>query len=344
VAGARNPPLPAFIRAPRPVGTHHARQESPVTEPFVRPDVSAFLQYLASVPVPRLHEMDPVAARQQASAMAGVADPPVGAIAVMRDLAMPGPGGDIPLRLYDSRPSRDPGPVIVFFHGGGWVLGDLTSYDSACAEIARTLDLPVVSVNYRLAPEAPWPAAPDDCEAAARWVADAPEALGLRPTSLVLAGDSAGGTLTIVTAIALRDTPAARPVIAQWAIYPAADMVTHYPSFKEFGAGYLLTEEAMVWFNGHYRPDVTDWRGSPMVADLAGLPPALVTTASLDPIRDQGRAYAAGLARAGVPVSFREARGNIHGFLALRRAIPSSAGDVAASLAALQSLLSEITA
>jgi acetyl esterase len=315
-----------------------------VTEPFVRPDVSAFLQYLASVPAPRIHEIDPIAARAQSAAMTGVADVPPGAIAVKRDLAMPGPAGDIALRLYDPRPSREAGPVIVFFHGGGWVLGDLASYDSACAEIARTLDLPLVSVEYRLAPEAPWPAGPDDCEAAARWVASAPAALGLQPTGLVLAGDSAGGTLTIVTAIALRGQPAAVPAIAQWAIYPAADMVTHYPSFKQLGAGYLLTEEAMTWFNGHYRPDVTDWRGSPMVADLAGLPPALVTTASLDPIRDQGRAYAAGLARAGVPVSFREARGNIHGFLTLRRAIPSSAGDVAASLAALQSLLSEIAA
>jgi len=313
-----------------------------VTEPFVRPDVSAFLQYLASVPVPRIHEVDPATARRQASAMAGVADVPVADIAVKRDIRMPGPGGDIPLRLYDTRASRDPGPAIVFFHGGGWVLGDLASYDSACAEIARTLDLPLVSVDYRLAPEAPWPAGPDDCEAAARWIASAPAELGLRPTSLVLAGDSAGGTLTIVTAIALREKPAALPAIAQWAIYPAADMVTHYPSFKALGAGYLLTEEAMTWFNGHYRPDVTDWRGSPMVADLAGLPPAVVTTASLDPIRDQGRAYAAGLANAGVPVSFREARGNIHGFLTLRRAIPSSAGDVAESLAALKSLLSEM--
>jgi acetyl esterase len=315
-----------------------------VTEPFVRPDVSAFLQYLASVPAPRIHEVDPVTARQQSRAMAGVADIPVGAISVKRDLVMPGPGGEIPLRLYDPRESREPGPVIVFFHGGGWVLGDLASYDSACAEIARTLDLPLVSVDYRLAPEAPWPAGPDDCEAAARWVASAPAELGLQPTALVLAGDSAGGTLTIVTAIALREKAAALPVIAQWAIYPAADMITHYPSFKQLGAGYLLTEEAMTWFNGHYRPDVNDWRGSPMVADLAGLPPAVVTTASLDPIRDQGRAYAAGLANAGVPVSFREARGNIHGFLSLRRAIPSSVGDVAESLAALKSLLSEMPA
>jgi acetyl esterase len=315
-----------------------------VTEPFVRPDVAAFLQYLGSVPTPKIHEIDPVQARALTSAMAGVAEPPVGELAVKRDVIMPGPAGDIALRLYDPRSEREPGPVIVFFHGGGWVLGDLNGYDSACAEIARTLDLPLVSVDYRLAPEAPWPAAPDDCEAAARWVASAPEALGLSPTGIVLAGDSAGGTLTIVTAIALREKAAPLPVIAHWAIYPAADMITHYPSYKALSSGYMLTEEAMTWFNSHYRPDVNDWRGSPMVADLAGLPPAVVTTASLDPIRDQGRAYAAKLIEAGVPVSFREARGNIHGFLNLRRAIPSSVADVAASLSALQSLLSEIAA
>ncbi|HEY0315067.1 MAG TPA: alpha/beta hydrolase [Sphingomonas sp.] len=314
-----------------------------MTEPYVRPDVAAFLHYLASVPTPTIDRVDPITARRLSNGMAGVADLPIGEIAVKRDLVMPGPASDIPLRLYDARDEREPGPVIVFFHGGGWVLGDLDSYDSACAEIARVLDLPLVSVDYRLAPEAPWPAAPDDCEAAARWIASAPPELGLNPTSLVLAGDSAGGTLAIVTAIALRESPAARPASAQWAIYPAADLVTHYPSFKTFGAGYLLTEEAMIWFNDHYRPDVADWRGSPMIADLAGLPPALVTTAGLDPIRDQGRAYAAALARAGVPVSFREARGNIHGFLNMRRAIPSSGNDVAASLAALKLLLSEIS-
>jgi acetyl esterase len=312
-----------------------------VTEPLVRPDVSAFLTYLVSVPAPSIDKVDPIEARAMNRAMAGVADLAVGEIAVRRDLVMPGPAGNIPLRLYDLREHRDSGPMVVFFHGGGWVIGDIESYDAVCAEIARALDLPLVSVGYRLAPEARWPAAPEDCEAAARWIARGPEKLGFAPTSLVLAGDSAGGTLAIVTALALRDRSAAVPAIAQWAIYPATDLINHYPSYKEFGSGYLLTEEAMIWFNDHYRPDPTDWRASPLQADLAGLPPALVTTAGLDPIRDQGRAYAAALIQAGVPVTFREARGNIHGFINLRRAIPSSQGDVAASLATLKALLTE---
>lgn len=313
-----------------------------MTEAFVRPDVATFLSYLNAVPGPKVHELKPVDAREMVRAMRGVADLDTGPLASLRDLVMPGPGGgDIALRLFDAREHREPGPVMVFFHGGGWVLGDLDTYEALCAEMARGLDMPVVSVGYRLAPEHPWPAAPEDCEAAARWVAGAPQALGLSPTGLVLAGDSAGGTLAIVATIALRDRPAAVPVIAHWAIYPAADLVTHYPSYSEFKSGFFLTDEAMRWFNDCYAPDATDWRGSPMQAPLAGMPPALVTTAGLDPIRDQGRAYAAALARAGVSVSFREAAGNIHGFLNLRRAIPSSSGDLALNLAALNALLAE---
>jgi len=313
-----------------------------VTEPFVRPDVALFLKYLNALPGPKIHEVGAVAGREMSRAMRGVADLDTGPLAVLRDLTMPGPdGNDITLRLFDARASREPGPVLVFFHGGGWVLGDLDGYEPPCAEMARALDLPIVSVDYRLAPEHPWPAGPNDAEAAARWVASAPEALGLKPTSLVLAGDSAGGTLTIVIALALRDTPAAVPVVAQWAIYPAADLATHYPSYADFREGYFLTDESMRWFNDSYAPDITDWRGSPMVAPLAGLPPALVTTAGLDPIRDQGRAYAAGLAQAGVPVTFREAAGNIHGFINLRKAIPSAQGDFLASLAVLKTIIAQ---
>jgi acetyl esterase len=313
-----------------------------VTEAFVRPDVAAFLGYLNSVPGPKIHELAPAAAREMGRAMRGIADLETGPLAVLRDLTMPGPhGGEIALRLFDAREHRAPGLVMLFFHGGGWVLGDLDIYEPVCAAIARGLDMPVISVDYRLAPEHPWPAGPEDCEAAARWVANAPEALGLKPSGLVLAGDSAGGTLAIVTTIALRDEPAALPVIAHWPIYPAADLVTRYPSYAEFKSGYFLTDEAMRWFNESYRPDATDWRGSPMLAPLAGMPPALVTTASLDPIRDQGRAYAAALTQAGVPVSFREAKGNIHGYLNLRRAIPSSNDDLVVSLAALNALLAE---
>ena len=310
-------------------------------DPYVRPDVRGFLDYLASVPGPRTHELDPAAARQMYYAMKDVADPPVGELAVIRDLAIPGPGGEIKARLFDLREARAPGPVVVFFHGGGFVIGDIDTHASFTAEMARQLDLPVISVDYRLAPEAPWPAAPEDCEAAARWVAGNPAALGRTATALVLSGDSAGGTLTITTAMALRDDPAALPVIVQAPIYPAADMSKEYPSFTDFADGYLLTRDTMIWFADQYQADVAHFRGSPMAGDLVGLPPAVIVTASLDPIRDQGRAYAAALVLAGVPVSFREAVGNVHGFITLRQAIPSSSGDVAGYFAAVRAAIIE---
>jgi len=310
-----------------------------MTDPYVRPDVQAFLAYLNAVPGPRTHEMEPAAARAVYLAMKDVADPPVGDLATIRDLAIPGPAGPIPARLFDAKATRPPGPAMVFFHGGGFVIGNVDTHASFCAELARVLDLPVVSVDYRLAPEAPWPAAPDDCEAAARWVASAPAELGRAVTGLVLCGDSAGGTLTIVTAMALRDDPAAVPVLVQAPLYPAADMDSDRPSFSAFADGFLLTRATMEWFANHYAADPAHHRGSPLRGSLKGLPPAAIMTASLDPIRDQGRAYAAALVEAGVAVSFREAEGNIHGFVTLRQAIPSSQGDVAAYVAVLKPMI-----
>lgn len=309
--------------------------------PYVRPDVRNFLDYLNSIPGPKMHQQTPSEARAVFYAMKDIADPPVGVLATIKDLTIPVEGGSITARLFDPRETRDPGPVVVFFHGGGFVIGNVDTHASFTAEMARRLDLPVVSVDYRLAPEAKWPAAPDDCEAAARWVASNPSELGRRATSLVLSGDSAGGTLTITTAIGLREEPADVPVIVQAPIYPAADMMKEYPSFNDFADGFLLTREGMLWFGEHYAPDPDHVKASPMGGSLAGLPPAVIVTASLDPIRDQGRAYAAALIQAGVPVTFREARGNIHGFITLRQAVPSSAVDVAAYLTAVKGAVTE---
>jgi acetyl esterase len=312
-------------------------------EPFVRPDVRRFLDYLNALPGPSSHEVGPAEARQMMHASRHVADAPVGELAVIRDLVAPGPAGPIPLRLYDARAERDPGPALVFFHGGGFVLGDLHTHEPFCAEIARLLDMPVVAVDYRLAPEHPWPAGPDDAIAAARWVAGSPAELGRQVTGLVSCGDSAGGNFAIVVSLALRDEPAAVPVLAQWPIYPAADPANGgYPSFTDFAEGYLLTREGMRWFDKCYRPDPADWRYSPLVKSQQGMPPTLVVTASLDPIRDQGRAYAAVCVEAGVPTIFREANGNIHGFISLRKAIPSSEEDIRGCAVALHLLLSEV--
>jgi acetyl esterase len=313
-----------------------------MSDPYVRPDVRLFLDYYNKLPGPRAHEVGPNQARAMILASRHVADAEVGELAVIRDLSCPGPGGEIGLRLYDSRSTRGPGPLLLFFHGGGFVFGDLDTHEPFCAEVARQLDLPVLAVDYRLAPEHPFPAGAEDCVAAARWAAASPEPLGRQVTGLVTAGDSAGGNFAIVAGLALRDSPAPVPVIAQWPIYPAADPAGGYPSYKDFGEGYFLSHDGMQWFDGCYRPDKADWRYSPLLKSQGGMPPTLVQTASLDPIRDQGRAYAAACAEAGVPVVFREAKGNIHGFINLRRAIPSSEADIGGAVEALKLMLREV--
>lgn len=313
--------------------------EPSLSGPLVRPDVRIFLDFLNNLPGPRSHEVAPAEARAMMLKSRHVADAPVGELATIRDLACPGPGGEIILRFYDARPSRGPTPLLLFFHGGGFVLGDLDTHEPFCAEIARRLDLPVLAVDYRLAPEHPFPAAPEDCIAAARWAAASPDALGFEVTGLVPCGDSAGGNLAIVVSMALRDDPAAAPVLALWPIYPAADPAKGYPSFEDFGEGYLLTRDGMRWFDDCYAADPKDWRYAPLIKSQQGMPPTLVITASLDPIRDQGRAYAAACAQAGVPTVFFEAEGNIHGFINLRKAIPSSDDDIARCVAALKLLL-----
>ncbi|WP_294077149.1 alpha/beta hydrolase [Sphingomonas sp.] len=315
-----------------------------MTDPFVRPDVRAFLDMIAAMPQPEWPP-ETAAYRAQYLAMKDLVDLPLPELATVRDLAIPGPAGTIPARLFDVREKREPGPVVVFYHGGGFVIGDIDTHAAFTAEMSRMLDLPVVSVDYRLAPEHRWPAASDDAEAAARWVASSPAELGLAVTSIAVAGDSAGGQLAAVAAIDLRDKPAATPVIAQLLIYPASDLGTTYPSYDQFSEGYVLTARSMEWFDDCYRADVTHPRASPMRGGgLAGLPPAVIVTAGLDPIRDQGRAYAAGLIGAGIPVVFREAVGNVHGFVTLRRVIPSSQGDVAGMLAAFRDVVTEAEA
>ncbi len=312
-----------------------------MSEPFVRPDVRQFLDWLNNLPGPRGHELGPEEAREMMVKSRYVADAPTGELAVIRDLSCPGPAGEIKLRLFDARETRQAGPLFLFFHGGGFVLGDLDTHEPFCAEMARELDMPVLAVDYRLAPEHPWPAGIEDAIAAARWAAQSPEALGLEVTGLVTCGDSAGGNFAIIVTLALRDEPAAVPVLAQWPIYPAADPHKLYPSRAEFASGYLLVEESLLWFEQCYRADGKDWRYAPLVKSQAGMPPTLVVTASLDPIRDQGRAYAAACIQAGVPTIFREAVGNIHGFINLRRGIPSSADDIRGCVAALKLILAE---
>jgi len=302
-----------------------------MSDPFIRPDVRQLLKFLDNLPGPKSHEVGPEGARQMMVAGRYALDVPARDIAVLRDVA-----GPVPLRLYDAREEREPGPVLVFIHGGGWVIGGIETHEPLCIDLAIELDVPVVAVDYRLAPEFPFPAAFDDSVAAARWIAENGKALEREVTSLFLAGDSAGGNLAAVVSAALRDEPAAVPAAGQWLIYPAADPTVRYPSYDEFSRGFLLVKESMDWFEESYSGPRGDWRYSPLLKGAGGLPPTFVLTAGLDPIRDQGRAYAARCAEAGVETIYWEAPGTVHGFLNLRKAVPSANDDFERCLAYLK--------
>lgn len=307
-----------------------------MTEPYIRPDVKLLLQLMAASGQPPIEAMSPTDARAMRKASKVETEPPLGELGVIRDLSCPGPAGAIALRLFDVRVERSPSDVIMFTHGGGFVFGDLDSHASVCAEISRQMDLPVISVDYRLAPEAPFPAAPDDALAAARWIAANGAATGREAKRLILMGDSAGANLAIVTAVALRDAPAAVPVAATCLVYPVTETCRNEGSGHDFAEGYFLTQAGMHWFDSHYRAPDDDPRRNPLVAGLGGLPPTVIITASLDPLRDQGRALAGELARLGCEVVYLEARGTINAFWTLRKLLPSSAADVARTLAHLK--------
>jgi acetyl esterase len=309
------------------------------SKPFVRPDVAAFLAFLNGVQAPPMHEMSLADARGSYLAMVPLGEADPRPLAVIRDLTCPGAAGQIPLRLYDARETREPGPVVMFFHGGGFVIGDLDTHHALCTEIAAEIDLPVVAVHYRLAPEHKFPAAADDCEAAARWVAGSPSELGRTATGLITIGDSAGGNLAIVVTQALGDAPAAVPVVMQVPIYPLSDEKTDHRSMLDFGEGHLLTKVSMDWFHASYAAEAGNVRAYPIHGDHAAAPPTVLVTASLDPIRDSGRLYGEALIRAGSDVVFMEMKGTIHGFTTLRKAIPSGQADMARVFAAMKLLL-----
>jgi acetyl esterase len=306
-----------------------------------RSDVAAFLAQINALPPVDYGTVTAAMMRVMNIALISMAEVERGSIAIVRDIAIPGPAGNIPARIYDARSSREPTPVMPFYHGGGFVIGDLNTYDAYCAEAARQLDIPVISIDYRLAPEHRWPAAPDDCEAATRWIAQSPAELGYSVTGLVPSGDSAGGNLAIVTTMALRDNPAAVPIIAQFPIYPLVSGHGNWPSVADHGEGKLLTTDAMQYFGRTYGADPSSVRTSPLEFDQHGMPLSVVLIAELDPLRDQGEAYAKALEAAGVKTVLIEAKGNIHACVQLRKAIPSTADDVQKSLTALKGLIAQ---
>jgi acetyl esterase len=268
---------------------------------------------------------------------------PVGAV---EDRTVPVEHGELPARVYFPKdgPEGDvPRPTVVFFHGGGFVIGDLDTHDNQCRMVCRELGAVVLSVAYRVAPEDRFPAAVDDCFAAARWAADHVEELGGDADRIAVAGDSAGGNLAAVVAQLARDAGAPK-LAAQLLVYPAVDFRDddgRYPSRAENAEGYFLTRADMEWFARHYAEDAddTDPRLSPIAGDLAGLPPAVVVTAEFDPLRDEGDAYARALADAGVEVVHRSFPGMIHGFFDLSGLSPAAAEAVRQTCSDLAGML-----
>jgi acetyl esterase len=281
------------------------------------PGLKLVLDQLAANPGPQLHEL-PVAQARAFFDQMQLPRPEVKVAEVM-DRRIPGPAGELPVRIY--RPEGEaPFPALVYFHGGGWVIGSLETHDGSCRELANRIGCVVVSVDYRLAPEARFPAAAEDCFAATQWVAEHARELRIDAGRIGVGGDSAGGNLAAVVALMARDRrgPALRH---QLLIYPVTDADFSRASYRENAEGYLLTTKAMEWFWSHYVPDATK-RVEPYAAplratELAGLPPAFVLTAEYDPLRDEGEAYARRLEQAGVPTRLERYDGAIHGFFAM---------------------------
>jgi acetyl esterase len=278
---------------------------------------------------PPYHLLSPKEARQMFRDTRPASTPPAPQVGDVRELVAEGSFGPIPLRLYrpagvgDSRRL----PALVFFHGGGWVIGDLETHDVVCRQITADAGISVIAVDYRVAPEHKFPAAVDDAWAATRWIAAHASDLGIDAERLAVGGDSAGGNLAAVVALLARDAGGPR-IGLQMLIYPVTDLASESQSYTDLADGYMLTRDSMRWFRAQYltkEEDAADWRVSPLRApSLTGLPPALVITAGYDPLRDEGEAYARRLRKAGVSVDAVCFGGMIHGFVPMGRLIDTA--------------------
>ncbi|HVT20513.1 MAG TPA: alpha/beta hydrolase [Mycobacteriales bacterium] len=308
------------------------------------PQIAAILKFLADSGAPSIASGTVEQARAGFRAgTVGVRNPATLAqVRSVEDIAVPGGAGERPARVY--RPDVDgPVPTMVFFHGGGFVIGDIETHDDQARLICRDGAMVVVSVDYRLAPEHPFPAGYDDCLAATRWAAANIDSLGGDPARLVVGGDSAGGNLAANVAIACRDEGPA--LAAQFLIYPATDFTEDgdYPSRIENAEGYFLTAEDMLWFGEQYLPPEVD-RSAPgmspiRAADLSGLPPTVIGAGEFDPLRDEDLAYGKALADAGVKVVVRCYDGMIHGFFGFTQLSAAAAEAVSDMIGELRELL-----
>lgn len=305
----------------------------------LHPEIQDFLSKAAALNLPAVHTLSPGQARDQMERLAAARNNDPTPVASTEALTIPGPNGDIPARIYRANDSRQLQPLLVYFHGGGHVIGSLDTHDGVARNLCAGAECAVVSVDYRMGPEHKFPAAFDDCTAATRWLAANAAQLGFDARRIAVGGDSAGGNLAAVVALALRDTK--EPELCfQLLVYPVTDYRCASASYEAYATGYgVLEAQTMRWFQGHYLDeliDQSDWRASPLLAETkAGLPPALVITAECDVLHDEGVAYAKALADEGTEVSHVDYAGMIHGFFGLA---PMISGAVQAQTSATQAL------
>jgi acetyl esterase len=292
---------------------------------MLHPQARALLNLIEEKGVPPIHTLVPPQARATYRERRHFTQPAPPDVAEVRELVVPGPVGPLSLRLYRPLGSQAASrlPVLVYYHGGGWVIGDLDTHDTLCRQLANGAGCAVVSVDYRLAPEHRFPAAVDDSVAALQWVHANAASLSLDATRIAVGGDSAGGNLAAVVTLLARDSGG--PAVAfQLLIYPATDQRRTAPSHQRNGQGYLLTRETIDYFHDHYLDAAqdADWRASPLLhEDLKGLPPAFVLTAGYDPLRDEGLQYAQRLAEAGNQSSLVCFERQIHGFVLMGKVL-----------------------
>jgi len=305
------------------------------------PDSAAVYKAFLEANRPPYENGTPTQAREMYLAARFVSNPEPPELESARDISIPAPHGAIPARIYTPKQLRKKdglAPCLVFLHGGGFVIGNLDSHDVVCRKLAHEGEMIVISVDYRLAPEHKFPAAVEDSITATKWVAANAKQLGVDAARLVVGGDSAGGNLSAVTAIAVRESG---PKLAgQLLIYPSTDFRMNHPSHSEPETSLLLTHSVIKWFIDHYMggADRDDWRASPVRAKLAGLPPAYVLVAGGDPLRDEGNEYAERLKQAGVAVTYRFFPGQFHGFFTMGKLLGQAniaATEISAWLKAL---------
>jgi len=311
---------------------------------MLHPQAKALLALIEERGLPPMQSLPPVEARLFYRDRRTLTQPEPPPVAEVAELSAEGPHGAIALRLYrPTRRSDDPAatPVLVYFHGGGWTIGDLDTHDVLCRQLANGSRCAVVSVDYRMGPEHRFPAAVEDSLAATYWVRRHAEALGLDPARLAVGGDSAGGNLAAVVALLARDA-GDLAVAYQLLIYPATDMRCGHPSHAANGKGYLLETPTIVYYRGNYVDEACylDWRASPLLhSDLAGLPPALVLTAGFDPLRDEGLDYANALVAAGNLATYVCFERQIHGFITMGKVLDEANTAVAMCAAELARVL-----